>query len=140
MIDLPWIVPIGLGLAVVALGIGLAAYQWRRRGWSRTTATIVSVKKQTSRQSNGAESTVYRTTYRYVDDVTEEPRTGAFTSMRRRKKKQELAVRYDPADPAVSQVTGPAGQVTWWLGAALALVVGGGLIAIGYADVLAQTS
>lgn len=100
---------IGLGAVLVpylpCVVVMLLRTRKRHRAWTHVDGTVTSVK--TRRQSNGETRTSVH--YRYVD-ATGQQRSGTDTSwFRTPRRKSQIAVIYDPADPERSE----AASMTW---------------------------
>lgn len=141
MIDLgiSWWAAIALGLAALAVAVALTAYRWKRRHWLSAQAKVTTVGRSQTKPSGGeaAGETIYRVRYRFMDDVTEDVRTGVTITMYHTiRKNEQVRVRYDPHDPDQSELVTPVRLLVWWGGVVLLTAAGLVLLMSGYADVL----
>lgn len=99
----------------------LARQHRRRRRWVRAEGIVVSSKY---RKSPAAEdSGNYRTKYRFVDRSGQH-RSGAETTLRRRKKGSSIPVMYDPDDPDRNELSSIGWLYLLLVGTAGACAVG----------------
>ena len=120
---------VGFGVIMLLTALMFLVMLWRtmsrRRQWTRVDGTVTSVR--TKRQNTGETQTTFN--YRYVDATGEQQRGTDTPLLRAPRRKATVAVMYDPAEPARSEIASTPWLRTLAVLSVLLICVGGWVLA-----------
>lgn len=123
-LGLPWPVLLGGGLLLVVGALAALNREARRtRQWQLADGTVVATRSVDSSDAQG--STTHRSaTYRFADAAGREHTRHAST-WREKRRSETVQVRYDPRDPARSELVSTATRTAWWVASIAGVALGG---------------